>query len=167
VLTNAVSAPPPDKKGNAFRLAENGPTIVNRPAAPTMALLNANPFAEGIANLGAQMVASSMLDHGWNVAFGFADTTSPARPLLDGTMPTACAIIAISVPFEDTYHHVPRMLQHCGLAVRGSDRAGADAIVVAGGMALINPMPLAPLFDAMVIGEGRETLRRIGDVVVV
>jgi radical SAM superfamily enzyme YgiQ (UPF0313 family) len=142
-----------------FRLTPKGPPIGFDPGRPTIALLNANPFAEGIANLGAQVVAKSLMDDGFNVEFGFADTVVAQRPLLGGFIaPTQCDVIAVSVPFEDTYHHVPRMLRTCGIATRAAARGDGDPIVVAGGMALINPMPLAPFFDAMIIGEGRETV---------
>ena len=57
-----------------WRLAENGPELRHDSGQPTMGLLNANPFAESIANLGAQVVAAAVLDDGWNVEFGFADT---------------------------------------------------------------------------------------------
>ncbi len=63
-----------------------------------------------------------------------------------------------TVPFEDTYHHVPRMLRACGVPMLAGEREDADPIVVGGGLALINPMPLSPFFDVMVIGEGREAI---------
>jgi radical SAM superfamily enzyme YgiQ (UPF0313 family) len=142
-----------------FRLAPKGPAIGFSPTRPTVALLNANPFAEGIANLGAQVVAKALMDAELNVDFGFADTVVPQRPLLGGFVaPTRCDVVAVSVPFEDTYHHVPRMLRTCGIPTRAAARCDGDPVVVAGGMALINPMPLSPFFDAMVIGEGREVM---------
>lgn len=142
-----------------FHLTPKGPPIGFDPARPTVALLNANPFAEGIANLGAQVVAKGLMDGGFNVEFGFADTVVARRPLLGGFIPPGrCDVIAVSVPFEDTYHHVPRMLATCGISTRAAARGDGDPVVVAGGMALINPMPLSPFFDAMVIGEGREVI---------
>jgi radical SAM superfamily enzyme YgiQ (UPF0313 family) len=124
---------------------------------PVVALLNANPFAEGIANLGAQVVADELLRHDFNVAFGFADTLSQGRLIGDPDL-RACQVVAVSVPFEDTYHHVPRMLRALGLDPWSARRSDADPVLVAGGLALINPMPLSPFFDAMVIGEGRESI---------
>lgn len=127
-------------------------------------LLNANPFAEGIANLGGQVIASSLLNHEYNVAFGFADTVSGGR-LIAHDPGVDYQIVAVSIPFEDTYHHVPRMLRDVAVPAWAKDRGEDAPIVVAGGLALINPMPLAPFFDAMVIGEGREAIVRIADLV--
>jgi radical SAM superfamily enzyme YgiQ (UPF0313 family) len=145
-----------------FRLTGKGPSIPVHRDHPAVAVLNANPFAEGIANLGAQVIAKQLIDEGYNVEFGFADTVIAARPFLAGhATPRQCAVLAFSVPFEDTYHHVPRMLRHCGLRPRAADRAEGDPLVIAGGMALINPMPLTAFFDAMVLGEGRDAVLEI------
>jgi radical SAM superfamily enzyme YgiQ (UPF0313 family) len=112
------------------------------------------------------MVAADLIGGGWNVAFGFADTTSSsAAPFLDGTPPRQCQLIGVSVPFEDTYHHIPRMLRYCELSVYAACRDEDEPIVVGGGMAMINPMPLAPFFDAIIIGDGRDVLRRVAALV--
>jgi len=76
------------------------------------------------------------LHHGWNVEFGFADTCRAAAPFLANlATPGQCQLIAVSIPFEDTYHHVPRMLRACGVAAWSADRGEDDPVVVAGGMA--------------------------------
>ncbi|MDK9675508.1 B12-binding domain-containing radical SAM protein [Propionibacterium freudenreichii] len=149
-----------------WALTEHGPRINHIYGRPTIALLNTNPFAEGIANLGAQAIAWDLIKHGYNVDFGFADTQQKARPLLSGiNQPKDISVVAVSVPFEDTYHHVPRMLRNLGLEPLSADRATTDPIVVGGGMSMINPMPLAPFFDAIVVGEGRSILPKICDLV--
>jgi radical SAM superfamily enzyme YgiQ (UPF0313 family) len=145
-----------------YRITENGPEIPVRAGIPGILLLNANPFAEGIANLGAQVVAWSLLEAGFNIWFGFADM--PAVRHCGAGLPPP-QVVAVSVPFEDTYHHVPRMLRESGVSPWPGQRDEADPVVIVGGMSLINPMPLAPFFDAMVIGEGREAVVRIGQIV--
>jgi radical SAM superfamily enzyme YgiQ (UPF0313 family) len=145
-------------------LTEKGPPIPVWPHRPGVILLNANPFAEGIANLGAQMIAASLLAADYNVCFGFADTVSDGQ-LAAADSSVDYQVVAVSVPFEDTYHHVPRMLRDIGVPAWAARRDEAAPIVVAGGLALINPMPLAPFFDAMVIGEGREAIVRIAGIV--
>ncbi len=151
-------------KADGRRLTEKGPAIPVYSGRPGIALLNANPFAEGIANLGGQVIAASLLTAEYNVSFGFADTLTSGR-LIAADPAVENQIVAMSVPFEDTYHHVPRMLREIGVPVWAGERAEETPIVVAGGLALINPMPLSPFFDAMVIGEGREAIVRIADVV--
>lgn len=144
------------------KLAEKGPEIPVFRGRPGIILLNSNPFAEGIANLGAQVIASSLLTEEYNVCFGFADTGTTMIAAVDGI---DYQVVAISVPFEDTYHHVPRMLRDIDVPPWAALRDEEAPIVVAGGLALINPMPLAPFFDAMVIGEGRAAVTAIADVV--
>lgn len=139
-----------------FRLAEKGPAIEFIDGRPTVGLYNANPFTFGIANLGAQVVAKALLDAGFNVEFAFADSIGPGGPFLGRNVsPPNCDVLAFSIPFEDTYHHVPRLLRASNVPVRASARKDEDPIVIAGGMALINPMPLSPFMDAMVLGNGR------------
>ncbi|MFL6130970.1 MAG: hypothetical protein ACJ73E_18140 [Mycobacteriales bacterium] len=143
----------------SYPFTEKGPAVPVVPGRPGVLLLNANPLAEGIANLGAQVIAWSLIRDGYNLSFGFADTVDGG---LTGLLPLADhQLVAVSVPFEDTYHHVPRMLRRLGLPVWQHRRAESDPLVVGGGLALINPMPLSPFFDAMVIGEGREAIREI------
>jgi radical SAM superfamily enzyme YgiQ (UPF0313 family) len=143
-------------------LAEKGPEIPAFRGRPGIILLNSNPFAEGVANLGAQMIASSLLAKEYNVCFGFADT---GATLIAGGDGIDYQVVAVSVPFEDTYHHIPRMLRDIGVPAWAARRDEEAPIVVAGGLALINPMPLAPFFDAMVIGEGRTAITAIADIV--
>lgn len=147
-----------------FRLTEVGPPIPLRVTRPGVVILNANPFAEGIANLGAQVIADRLISADFNVAFGFADTVLGGR-LLAFDRSIDYQIVAVSVPFEDTYHHVPRMLRDIGVDQWAARRDNEAPIVVAGGLALINPMPLAPFFDVMVIGEGRDAIVAIAEVV--
>lgn len=147
-----------------LRFTEVGPRIPLRTTRPGVLLLNANPFAEGIANLGAQMIAERLISAEFNVAFGFADTVTGGR-LLAFDRSVDYQIVAVSVPFEDTYHHVPRMLRDIGVEPWAARRDDAAPIVVAGGLALINPMPLSPFFDVMVIGEGRDAVDTIAEIV--
>jgi radical SAM superfamily enzyme YgiQ (UPF0313 family) len=150
--------------GTCHSLTETGPGIPVRQGRPGIVLLNANPFAEGIANLGAQVIASALIEHEFNVCFGFADTVSGGH-LIAADDDVDYQVVAVSVPFEDTYHHVPRMLRDIGLPVWAEHRPQDAPIVVAGGLALINPMPLSPFFDAMVIGEGREAMVAAAELV--
>jgi radical SAM superfamily enzyme YgiQ (UPF0313 family) len=147
-----------------LRFTEVGPRIPLRMTRPGVVVLNANPFAEGIANLGAQMIAERLISAEFNVAFGFADTVTGGR-LLAFDRSVDYQIVAVSVPFEDTYHHVPRMLRDIGVDPWAARRDDAAPIVIAGGLALINPMPLSPFFDVMVIGEGRDAVAAIAEIV--
>jgi radical SAM superfamily enzyme YgiQ (UPF0313 family) len=129
---------------------------------PSLALFNANHFNYGIANLGAQAVARYLLAHDVNVYFAFADMMSEHTFLNDEQMSAAdCDVVGISIPFEDTYLNVLRMLSFAGFPIYSKDRGDEFPLVVGGGLAMINPMPFSDFLDAIVIGEGREAMYQI------
>lgn len=73
-------------------------------------------------------------------------------------------ILALSVSFETDYPYVLWMLEKSGLKLeREDDNDWTERpLIIGGGAALtLNPEPLADFFDAIVIGEGEETIRRI------
>ncbi len=71
-------------------------------------------------------------------------------------------MVAFSVPFEDDYINIPRILTFAGMPVFSGDRAErgpSGPLVVAGGVALsLNPEPVAEFFDAFITGEGEGAL---------
>lgn len=80
-----------------------------------------------------------------------------------------CEILALSVSFETDYPNVLRMIEAAGVDLKAR-LAGEDGttggrprpLVVGGGAALtLNPEPLAPFFDAIVIGEGEKLIDQI------
>jgi radical SAM family uncharacterized protein len=56
------------------------------------------------------------------------------------------------------------MLDLGQIPIRTADRGDADTVVIAGGSGALSPEPLAPFFDAFVLGEGEEVLREVLDV---
>lgn len=80
-------------------------------------------------------------------------TLESQRPLQDA------AVVAFSVSFEPDYFNVIAMLRGAGIPLRAADRAEGDPLVILGGPAVsANPEPLAPLADAILIGEAEEVL---------
>src|SRR5437868_6923468 len=70
------------------------------------------------------------------------------RPLSD------FSVVAFSLSFELDYFNVGDVLRRAGIAPLAVDRSETDPIVIAGGPAVSgNPEPVAPLLDAIVIGE--------------
>ncbi len=73
---------------------------------------------------------------------------------------------AFTVSFEMDYFNVARMLRQAGVEPPGltRDDHGGRPFLLAGGPALsMNPEPLAPFFDAILIGEAEEALPRLVD----
>src|SRR5712691_1905604 len=70
------------------------------------------------------------------------------RPLTD------FSVVAFSLSFELDYFNIGDVLRRAGIAPLAQDRQETDPIVIAGGPAVSgNPEPVAPMFDAIVIGE--------------
>lgn len=69
------------------------------------------------------------------------------------------AVVAFSVSFEPDYFNVIGMLRGAGIPARAVEREDGDPLVILGGPAVsANPEPLAPLADAIVIGEAEDLL---------
>ena len=66
--------------------------------------------------------------------------------------------IGITLPHELAATNVLEVLDLSGIALRAVDRAEDDPIVFGGGPCALNPEPYAPFFDAVLVGEGEESL---------
>ncbi len=64
------------------------------------------------------------------------------------------SVVAFSIPFENDYPAVPKMLMAAGIPPLQKDRRLGDPLVIAGGVSVsMNPEPLAPFLDLVFIGE--------------
>jgi len=88
----------------------------------------------------------------------------PLSTLESGTPLRAFDLIGFSLQYELSYTNVLTMLDLGGVPLRAKDRREGDPIVIAGGPCAFNPLPMAPFFDAFVIGEGEEVISEIADV---
>ncbi len=70
-------------------------------------------------------------------------------------------LVGITLPYELTYTNVLETLDLAGIPLRAADRAEDDPLVVGGGPCAFNPEPVAPFFDAILIGEGEEAVAEI------
>jgi len=122
-----------------------------------VALVYPNAYRLGMANLGLHAVYrlfNADPDARCERAFlpddgGEPLTVESGRPLREFD------VVAFSVSFEDDDANVLAILDRAGLPLRAADRDARHPLVVAGGIALqINPEPLAPFFDAVLVGEG-------------
>jgi radical SAM superfamily enzyme YgiQ (UPF0313 family) len=68
-------------------------------------------------------------------------------------------VIAFSISFEDDYFNVVRVLDAAGIAPFAAERGERDPLVVFGGIcAYLNAEPIAPIVDAVLVGEADELL---------
>jgi len=67
-------------------------------------------------------------------------------------------IIGFSLQHELSYTNVLTMLDLAGIPFLSADRDESYPLIVAGGPACFNPEPVADIFDAILIGDGEETV---------
>jgi radical SAM family uncharacterized protein/radical SAM-linked protein len=70
-------------------------------------------------------------------------------------------ILGISLLYELNYTSVLTLLDLAGIPFRSKDRGAQCPIVLGGGPCTVNPEPVADFFDALVVGEGEEVIRRL------
>src|ERR671936_1489369 len=81
------------------------------------------------------------------------------RPLSD------FAVVAFSLSFELDYFNIGDVLRRAGIAPLAAERDETDPIVIAGGPAVSgNPEPVAPMLDAVVVGEVEPVMDGLQDV---
>ena len=73
-------------------------------------------------------------------------------------------IIGFSLTYEMNYTNVLNMLDLAGIPLRSKDRGDSFPLVIAGGPAAFNPLPMSDFIDAFVVGEGEEVALEIIDV---
>ncbi|HEX6278013.1 MAG TPA: radical SAM protein, partial [Polyangiaceae bacterium] len=73
-----------------------------------------------------------------------------ARPLADFDL------VGFSLQYELTYTNILTMLDLGGIPLRSAHRSDDDPLVVAGGPVATHAEPMAPFFDAILIGDGEE-----------
>lgn len=122
-----------------------------------VALVYPNTYRLGMANLGLHAVYRLLNDDPRTACervFLPEDDGAP-RSVESGRPLGAFDVIAFSLSFEEDALHVLELLDRAGLPLRAADRDGGHPLVVGGGIAVqINPEPLAPFFDAFLVGEG-------------
>ncbi len=125
----------------------------------SVALVYPNAERLGMANLGLHAVYRLL-----NEAPGarcervfLPEGPGAPRSVESGTPLSDFDVVAFTLSFEDDYVHAVELLARAGLPVRAADRGGAHPLVVAGGIAMqINPEPVAPFLDAVLVGEAEE-----------
>jgi radical SAM family uncharacterized protein/radical SAM-linked protein len=89
----------------------------------------------------------------------------PLRSLESKTPLARFDLIGVSIPYELTFTNILAVLDLAGLPLEAADRDHRHPVVIGGGAAVYNPEPLAPFFDAFVIGDGEEVIHEVVDVV--
>jgi len=81
------------------------------------------------------------------------------RPLRDFDL------IGIAIPYELTFTNILNVIDLGGIPLETARRDRRHPVVIGGGAAVYNPEPVAPFFDAFVIGDGEEVIHEVLDCV--
>ncbi len=136
----------------------------NTSGAVSVCLAYPNTYAVGMGNLGFQAVHRILATTPGVVCerLFLDESSSSERTEESGRGPAEFDILAFSLSFEADYPNIVRMLDRAGIPARAEARASAERgwpLLLAGGPAtFLNPEPVAPFFDAFLLGEGEEML---------
>ncbi|PPD58385.1 radical SAM protein [Dehalogenimonas etheniformans] len=151
--------------------AESGAVITDWGGRLPVAIVYANSYHIGMSNLGVHALYkwfNSRDDFVAERVFWDEEPQSTSgglsvesrRPLPD------FSVLAFSVSFELDYLNIPRMLKSAGIPVFSNDRDESYPLVIGGGAVLTaNPMPVAPFFDAVCIGEAEAILPSLSQAI--
>ncbi len=89
----------------------------------------------------------------------------PLATLESGTALAECDIVGFTLQYELSYTNILNMLRLGGIPLLASDREEPFPLVIAGGPCAYNPEPLAPFFDAVLLGDGEEAVLEIARMV--
>jgi len=142
-----------------------------------IALVFPNTYHVGMSNLGFQIVYSLLNSHSHIVCERvFLPESAGSRPVsVESGRPLAdFPVVFCSISFEQDFLTLVQMLHVAEIdflaATRQPNTIGSEPgghLLVAGGVATaINPEPLAPYFDLMMIGEGEPVLPLVIDLLV-
>ncbi|ABZ85243.1 radical sam protein, putative [Heliomicrobium modesticaldum Ice1] len=77
------------------------------------------------------------------------------RPLTDFD------VVGFTLQYEMSYSNILNMLDLAGISLFAEERLYGDPLIMAGGPCAVNPEPLAPFMDLILLGEGEELLPRV------
>ena len=90
---------------------------------------------------------------------------SPLATLESATPLAQCHIIGFTLQYELSYTNILNMLRMAGIPMLADERREQFPLVIGGGPCAYNPEPLAPFFDAFLLGDGEEAVLEIAQAV--
>ncbi|MBM7866857.1 TIGR03960 family B12-binding radical SAM protein [Heliobacterium gestii] len=70
-------------------------------------------------------------------------------------------VLGFTLQYEMSYSNILNMLDLAGIPLFAEERGDGDPLIMAGGPCAVNPEPVAPFLDLILLGEGEETLPRV------
>ncbi|MBN1663008.1 MAG: TIGR03960 family B12-binding radical SAM protein [Deltaproteobacteria bacterium] len=134
----------------------------------TICLAYPNHYRAGMSNLGFQTIYRIINNHpSFLCERVFLPDPEDEESFSSGSLPLFSLesqkplrefdVVAFSIPFENDYPNILKMLDMAGIPLTAADRTDADPLIVGGGFsASLNPEPLADFFDLFLLGEGED-----------
>ncbi|MHB1476608.1 MAG: TIGR03960 family B12-binding radical SAM protein [Coriobacteriia bacterium] len=138
-------------------------------AAYRVALMYPDAYEIGMANQALQVLADRLLTIDdvatervflpWvDMAAAMRGAGIPLFTLESCTAVSAVDLLGITLSNELTYSNILEALDLAGIPLRAADRGDGDPLVIGGGPSAHNPEPMAPFFDAILIGDGEDAV---------
>ena len=154
---------PPRTANPTDRLAtEQGAVVKDWGGRLPVALVYPNSYYLGMSNLGVHAIYRLLNDDPSVVCervFWERGQTAPPASVESGRPLSDFAAVAFSVTYELDYFNVVKILRASGIPLWAEERDASHPLIIAGGVCITaNPMPLAPFFDCLAIGEAEPIL---------
>jgi radical SAM family uncharacterized protein len=129
-----------------------------------------NYYRTGMPNLGFQTVYSLInREESFLCERAFIPDPEDETAFISGSIPLFSLesqkplaefdIIAFSIPFENDYPGILKMLSMAGITLSAGERKETEPLIIGGGFSVtLNPEPLADFFDLFLLGEAEELL---------
>ncbi|HVA25160.1 MAG TPA: radical SAM protein [Chloroflexota bacterium] len=122
-----------------------------------MALIYPNSYSVGMSSLGFQSLYGIFNSHD-DVVCERAFMPDPVS-LESGRNLRDFAVLAFSFTYELDYFNFVRLLRDAHVPLLAEERGNGDPLIIAGGPGVfMNPEPIAPFLDAVVIGEAEPVI---------
>ncbi len=145
---------------------EKGSIELKSNAIMRMLLIYPNSYAVGMASLGFQTVYRIINEHPEaRCERGFIWDEFPdfsGRSIESSDRLNRFDVIGFSLSYELDIPRVIKCLLESGIPINREDRTEKDPLVIVGGaVAGLNPSPLLPFMDGLLVGEGEDVLLQL------
>ena len=144
---------------------ENGTIIKDWGGKLPFAFVYPNSYYIGMSNLGLQAIYGLLNERDDTLCERvFWDQENSEKGVLPLSVesqrpPTDFAVLAFSLNYEIDYLNIAPFFKASGLPLHSVERDESQPLIIAGGPCITaNPMPVAPFFDCLCIGEAEAIL---------
>ncbi|TFG62756.1 MAG: hypothetical protein E4H36_07260 [Spirochaetales bacterium] len=160
------------EKPGRYSGGEFGMAPLKKDAALHVAVSYPDLYEIGMSNLAIQILYSRLnavkdvycervFTPAPDFAAGLTKASLPLFSLETGRPLKDFDLLGFSIGYELIITNVLSMLSLSGIPLSWKDRGESDPLIVAGGPAVINPLPFSRFFDAIYIGEAEDEFPQI------